>query len=363
MDSSKLPERGLSVFVICLLLSLLSCGDQYYKEEDFLLVKKIDSHVHLNSESTALIKQAQNDNFFLLAVNVDAPSYPSLEEQSRIANSHIEKAPGVVAYLTSFSIAEWDSASWTEKTLAKLESDFAKGALGVKLWKNIGMVSKDSAGNFVMIDNQQFDPVIDFIIRNDKTILGHLGDPRNCWLPLEEMTVNNDKTYFKQHPEYHMYLHPDVPSYEEQVDARVRFLEKHSNLRYVGAHLGSLEWSVDELAEHLDRFENMAVDMAARIVHLQHQSITDYEKVRNFIIKYQDRLIYATDSGISPESDPEQVKKQVHQTWMNDWKFFVTNQAMQADGVNGKFKGLKLPKSVIDKIYRENAVTWFKLKE
>jgi hypothetical protein len=62
------------------------------------------------------------------------------------------------------------------------------------------------------------------------------------------------------------------------------------------------------------------------------------------------------------KSDPEEVKKHVHQTWMNDWKYFVTDEMMTSGMVNGEFKGLKLPQKVIDKIYRENAVKWFKIE-
>jgi hypothetical protein len=36
---------------------------------------------------------------------------------------------------------------------------------------------------------------------------------------------------------------------------------------------------------------------------------------------------------------------------------------MTAPEVNGDFKGLQLPKEVIDKIYYKNAVTWFRIIE
>jgi hypothetical protein len=362
MNAIKPDLSGiLQMFLLVGLVS--ACGEDHYSEEDFLLVKKIDTHIHINSESTAFAKQAQNDNFFLVTVNVDAPHYPKLEEQSRIATQQIASAPSHIAFLTTFGIERWDSATWTKETIAKLERDFNNGSLGVKIWKNIGMVNKDSSGNFIMINHPRFDSVIAFIESKNKTLLAHLGDPKNCWLPVEEMTVNNDRNYYKSHPEYHMYLHKDFPSYEEQIKARDEFLKKHPNLKFVGAHLGSLEWSVDELAKRLDRFPNMAVDMAARIPHFQHQSMTDYEKVRDFIIKYQDRLIYATDSGISASSDPEKTRSQLHETWMRDWKYFVTDSEMTSDNVDGKFKGLYLPKKVVDKIYRLNALKWFNIPQ
>ena len=69
-----------------------------------------------------------------------------------------------------------------------------------------------------------------------------------------------------------MYLHPEMPSYEDQINARDNILAEYPGLDFIGAHLGSLEWNVDELARTLDRFPNMKVDMAARIGHLKNQS-------------------------------------------------------------------------------------------
>ena len=347
---------------ISAILLLHSCKSDHYTLDDFKSVNKIDTHTHLHATSTALGELAQEDNFRLLDVSVDVPQYPSVEAQQEFALHQIAKFPDRIKFLTAFTLNHWDSAGWADETIAKLKASFAAGALGIKLWKNIGMVYKDSAGHFIMIDNPRFDPVIQYIISQDKTVMGHLGEPKNCWLPLDKMTVNSDRAYFKNNPQYHMFLHPEYPSYDDQINARDKFVERHPDMRFVGAHLGSLEWDVDELAKRLDKFPNMAVDMAARICHLQYQSLSNREKVRQFMIKYQDRLIYATDSDISETSNPEEVKKQVHETWLADWKYFVTDEMMTVSAVNGEFQGLKLPRGVIDKIYSKNAIHWFKME-
>ncbi len=337
-----------------------SCNNGYYTLEDYTAINKIDTHIHIFTEDQALADLAAEDNFQLLNVNVDSPNDPELEEQERFSLVQIKQNPEKIKYLTTFTLNEWDSSNWQDKTIEHLKQSFTSGALGIKIWKNIGMVYKDSAGQFIMVDNPKFDPVIQYVIDQDKTVLGHLGEPKNCWLPLEEMTVNNDRNYFKKHPEYHMYLHPECPMYEDQINARDHFLERHPDMRFVGAHLGSLEWDVDELAKRLDRFPNMAVDMAARIPQLQHQTMLDREKVRNFFINYQDRLIYGSDSGISTSDNAEESKKELHKIWQSHWKYFVTDETMSAAEVNGEFKGLKLPKEVVDKIYGLNAIYWFK---
>ena len=347
-------------FLILISIALVSCS-HYYTEDDFYSVKKYDAHIHIRTTHDAISDQAEADRFQMVNVIV-AHTDSSLRAQEQFSLHQAAAHPRRIQYVTAFSMEGWDSAGWADETIKRLEESFAHGALGIKIWKNIGMVERDSAGNLIMIDNPRFDPVIQFIIDQNKTVLGHLGEPKNCWLPVEQMTVNNDREYFKTHPEYHMYLHPEYPSYEDQINARDRFLAHHPDLRFVGAHLGSLEYDVDSLAKRLDRFPNMAVDMAERVCHLQFQSNSNWEKVHNFMIKYQDRLIYGSDLGMRPTSNPDEAKARLHKRWVEYWKYFATDETMTVDEVDGEFKGLKLPKDVMDKIYYTNAVNWFNIR-
>jgi len=272
---------------------------------------------------------------------------------------HQKKAnPAAVEMVTAFSMEGWDDPRWADNTLAWLDSCIANGAIAVKIWKNIGMVYRDKSDKLIMIDDEKFDPVFRMLAERKIPVLGHLGEPKNCWLPLEEMTTNNDRSYFSRHPEYHMYQHPDLPSYEEQIAARDRMLEKNPDLMFVGAHLGSLEWDVDELAKRLDKFPNMAVDMAARMGQLFYQTHFGREKVRTFFIKYQDRLLYATDMGASDDEPKDGLTEKLHGTWMRDWKYFVTDDTLQSSLVNVTYQGLRLPREVVDKIYDANARRW-----
>ena len=303
------------------------------------------------------MEQAVADNFRILSINTDAPIGVTIEEQRDLAVFQRETFPEHLAFLTSFSMEGWGSSEWLDNTFAYLKESFEMGAIGVKVWKNIGMVEQDQDGRFIMIDDPKFDSVFSYLEENRIPVCGHLGEPRNCWLPLEEMTVNNDRIYFKDHPEYHMYLHPEYPSYEEQIAARDRMLEKHPDLIFMGAHLGSLEWSVDEMVKHFERFPNSTMDMAERICHIQVQAQEDWEKVRDFFIRYQDRILYGTDRGDyeGAEADPEKLKEKVHGEWISDWNFLTTDKTMASWKVDGEFKGLKLPKKVIEKIYSKNA--------
>ena len=214
---------------------------------------------------------------------------------------------------------------------------------------------KDKEGKFVMIDHPKFDPILEYLERNNITLIGHLGEPKDCWKPLDSMTFH--QSYYRSHPEYHMYLHPEYPSYEDQIAAKDNMLAKHPDLKFIGAHLGSLEWSLDELADRLDRFPNMAVDLA-RVSNLNYHAMIDWQKTHDFFIKYQDRLLYATDVQVGESKDPAQMKKSAHESRFRYWKFFTTDEPFEVPGKDGTCKGLKLPAEVIDKIYLKNAKKW-----
>jgi predicted TIM-barrel fold metal-dependent hydrolase len=85
--------------------------------------------------------------------------------------------------------------------------------------------------------------------------------------------------------------------------------------------------------------------------------------VRNFCIKYQDRLLYGTDLSSGENSDPAVTAEDIHKTWMADWKYFTTGEKMTSNAFRGEFRGLHLPKEVVDKIYSKNAAKWYKLPE
>jgi predicted TIM-barrel fold metal-dependent hydrolase len=327
-----------------------------YSMEDFNRVNKIDTHAHINTEGKTMINEARAKNFRLMVMAVDVvPDYPPMQEQLRVRIKHYQEDPDVFTFSTAFTLDGWDNPDWSDKVIIKLSKDFKNGALGVKVWKNIGMDARDNKGNLIMLDDPKFDPVFQFIKAQNKVLLSHAGEPKNCWLPLDEMTVKNDRDYFGQHPEYHMYLHPEMPSYEDQINARDNMLRRNPGLTFIGTHLASLEWSVDEVAEFLDNFPDTSVDLAERLSHVQYQSLEDYEKVRDFFIKYQDRILYGTDFQQLEDSDPVELRKIMNERWLLDWQYLNTEEEVTVPELDTPVKGLALPKVVIDKIYRLNA--------
>ena len=102
-----------------------------------------------------------------------------------------------------------------------------------------------------------------------------------------------------------------------------------------------------------------------RMSELQNQSADDYDRVRNFMIKYQDRLIYGTDlthnppdpnaRAQNPPSSGDGFAKEADDTWRSDWRYLATPLSQHIEAIDADVKGLALPRSVIDKIYYRNA--------
>ena len=166
-------------------------------------------------------------------------------------------------------------AGWSADTIRHIDAERRRGALGVKVWKNVGMIERDARGKLIMLDDPGFDALARHLEERHIPLIAHQAEPKNCWLPLEAMTTDNDRSYFRDHPEYYMYLHPEQPSYEDLMAARDRFVARHPRLVFIGAHLASLEWSVDRLAAFLDAYPNATVDLAARMTQVQYQSKSD----------------------------------------------------------------------------------------
>jgi predicted TIM-barrel fold metal-dependent hydrolase len=340
-------------------IAMVSCQNKnYYSMDDFSEVEKIDSHYHIYTDNESSVEQAQKDNFRLLNINTYSGGCEDVVEAHQWLKNLKQEYPETTEFTTTFCLDGWDEPGWVENTISWIDQCVADGAIAVKVWKNIGMEFRDKDSVLIMIDNPQFDPVFQHLAENGIPLVGHLGEPKNCWLPLEEMTTKNDSNYFANNPQYHMYLHPEFPSYEEQMAARDRMLEKHPDLIFIGCHLASLEWGVDEMAAFLDRFPNASMDMAARMGQLFYQTVENREKVREFFINYQDRLMYGTDI-IDRGQEKEAFQNRMHQTWLNDWEYLVTDNKMTSSLINGEFRGLKLPKEVVEKIYAVNVKRWY----
>lgn len=332
--------------------------------QELAAMPKIDAHAHfmgaLEEELPPLFACLDSLNFKWFTITTCGFVPPEkLNAKAELAAKLHAQYPAKVSWATTFHLSNWGQPDWQEKAIASIQDGKAKGAVAVKVWKDIGMVLRDPDSSFVMIDDPRFDPIFDYAEQQNLTLVAHIGEPRNCWLPLDSMTVNNDRKYFAEYPQYHAFLHPEIPHYWKHVAARDSVLAHHPNLRLVGCHLGSVEFDVDEMARRFDLYPNFAVDMAARVCHFQ---VQDREKVRAFLIKYQDRVLYGTDLGAGREymqTSIDSTITKIKETYDKDFRYFATDEEMEVWEVDGKFRGLALPADVLRKIFHDNALKWY----
>lgn len=323
-----------------------------WNQESFYTMKKVDTHFHIRNLNLSYFDVVKKDNFQLVVIAVDSRALPI---QIQYIQNAKKMQPEHVQYVTSFSMIGWDQDNWVKKTLDHLNHEFDQGAVGIKIWKNIGMVYKTSGGKIVMVDHEKFNPIWELLIERDKTLIAHLADPRDSWLPVEKMRNPGDQRYFSNNPDYHMYHHPEFPSNEDILKARDTVISRYPKLKFLGAHLASLEWDLKRLGHWLSDHPESAVDLAARIDDLQ---LHDRDELRAFMLNYQDQLCYATDIGISERTNIDGFRERCHSVWKNDWTFFSTGlQLNPREDIN--IQGLELPDSVLQKLYYSNAKKFF----
>ena len=196
----------------------------------------------------------------------------------------------------------------------------------------------------------RFQPIFQDIAAHNKTLIAHQAEPDVAWVPDPKAI---DTSYYAEHPEWNMSMVAGAPSKATILRSRDHMLAENPGLRVIGAHLGSMEADVDLVAQRLDRYPNFAIDTAARVPHL---TIQPRAKVRAFLIKYQDRVLYGTDSDILRKSDVKPSIADWQRQLTDDWRYFATADTFNYEG--HMVKGLDLPVPVLRKLYHDNALRW-----
>jgi len=111
----------------------------HYGPDDFYRVEKIDAHMHLHDTLPLFFARAKADNVRVLTINVDYPDFPPLARQQQVAIALQRAHPADVAFAATFATAAIEQPGWADATIAGLDQALSAGAVGVKVWKNIGM--------------------------------------------------------------------------------------------------------------------------------------------------------------------------------------------------------------------------------
>ena len=258
---------------------------------------------------------------------------------------------GRVAWAASFDARSFESRDFASRTTADLRRHFDQGAIAVKIWKSIGMAIRSKSGEYLMPDSRALLPIYEDIQKAGKTLIAHLAEPDGAWLPLDDK--NPEIRYYSNNPDWHMLGKTGAPRKEEILASRDRIAVRFPKLRLVGCHLGSNEENLPALANRLDRLPNFAVDLAARVRYF---AAGDRNTARQFLLKYQDRIVYGSDFRLR-DGDDEQAWKSVHGQHERDWEYLSVDRVMTYG--TREVQGLGLPQGVLRKIFYENPKRWF----
>lgn len=315
--------------------------------------ERIDTHNHIHRSAPVLIATMEKENWRGLSIcdSREIGDQVSILPQMIAGTIQFHReSKGRWAWATTFDARDFEKPGFAARVIGDLDRDFAREAIAVKIWKNVGMGIRRKSGEYLMPDDPSLLPIYEAIQKADKTLISHLAEPDGMWLALDD-PKNTETGFLKSHPEWHMYGKP-VPSKDTILAARDRVITRYPKLRVIGCHLGSNEEHLDALAKRLDAMPNLVVDVASRVRYLMSG---ERETVRQFVLRYQDRLLYATDFTLG-EGDEARAAQNLKGTHDREWNFFAGSDTVEARG--RKVQGLGLPESALRKIFRENAVRW-----
>ena len=225
---------------------------------------------------------------------------------------------------------------------AQLEGDIAAGAAGVgEISKGFGLFTRKADGTRLTLDDPELDPVWETAARLKIPVFIHVADPSEFFEPIDfhnerwlELALYPDRRYQDR---------SKFPSFEQLMAERNRLFARHPNVKWVLAHLG---WHANDLARlgrMFDSLPNLYSEVGAILYDLGRQP----RVAREFMIKYQDRLLFGKDS-FQPDEYPYYWR--VFETYDEYFDYYRDYHAFW------KLYGLGLPDSVLKKLYYGNAL-------
>ena len=301
----------------------------------------IDVHNHQDTDISAAdaAKLVADMDRLHLRVMVNLSGGQGAELQTGIRNLP-GRYPGRFVVFANLDYAGIDAPGWSERAAAQLERDVKNGARGLKIFKDLGLSVKDSKGARVPVDDPRLEPVWEKCAQLDIPVLIHSGEPRSFFDPWDK--YNERWLELKQIPQ--RARPPDrYPPFEQILAEQHRMFAKHPRTRYIDAHLGWLGGDLARLGKLFDSLPNVSTEIGAVLAELGRQP----RFAREFLIKYQDRVMFGKDSWAA---DEYLVYFRVLETADEYFDYYRKRHAFW------KMYGLDLPDEVLKKIYYKNAL-------
>ena len=254
-----------------------------------------------------------------------------------------KNAPTRFGLFLNIDFESIDDINFEEKQVALIDSASAAGVMGLKVYKTLGLTSRDLNGNRIAVNDLRLDPIWKACGDNNIPVLIHSAEPESFWKPKDKF--NERWLELRQKP--NRYRDPAInPSFEEVLAEQHDIFKKHPNTTFINAHLGWMGNDLDRLETHLDTYPNVMTEIGAVLAELGRQP----KRARSFFIDYQDRILFGKDS----------YKVSEYHTYFRvletDDEYFDYYRKRHA---HWKMYGLALPDSVLQKLYYKNALNLF----
>ena len=224
------------------------------------------------------------------------------------------------------------------KAAKQLEEDIKAGAIGLKIFKDLGMFDRKTDGSRLRVDDPELDPIWATCARLNVPVLIHIAEPQAFFDPLD---YSNER--WLELALYADRRHQTGVRFEELMSERNAMMKRNPNTRFILAHFG---WHANDLARAgklLDENPNVYYDVAAVLYDFGRQP----RAAHDFFIKYQDRILFGKDS-YQPDEYPYY------------WRVFETNDEYfdyyRDYHAFWKLYGIGLPDQVLRKLYYQNAL-------
>jgi uncharacterized protein len=249
--------------------------------------------------------------------------------------------PNRIVVFANLNFRGIDDPDWGTRAAAQLEQDVKQsGAVGLKIYKNLGMDQKDGSGRRIPTDDPRFDPVWKKAGDLGIPVLIHTAEPPAFFTPIDK--YNERWLELTQFPG--RARPPDrYPSFDALLAEQHRMFRKHRNTKFIAAHLDWLGADLGRLGRMLDSLPNVYTEVAAVLYELGRQP----RAAREFLVRYQDRVMMGKDIY---EPSEYHAYFRVFETADEYFDYYRKRHAFW------KLYGLDLPDEVLKKIYYKNAL-------
>lgn len=303
----------------------------------------VDVHGHQNltrDDSTLAALVAEMDAIGLQTmVNLSGGSGERLRAQVERANALY---PG---RFLMFANIDWDrigEPGFVEAAAAQLERDVREnGAVGLKIFKNLGMDTYWPDGTRVRTDDPRLAPIWETAGRLGIPVLIHTAEPPAFFEPVDK----HNERYLELTQFPSRTRPPDrYPPFDSLMAEQHRMFRAHPNTTFISAHLSWLGQDLERLGALLDSIPNMYVEVAAALYEIGRQPRAG----REFFIRYQDRILMGKDTFGG--QDEFAVYFRIFETADEYFPWYRRRHAFWG------MYGLDLPDEVLRKVYFENAL-------